>query len=408
MPDSIHPGARLRHLRQQKGLRQGALAQQLGVSASYLNLIEHGRRRISVDLQDRAAQVLEADPAQLSDEGVAARVGQLTLAAAAQEAPVQRAPEFAARHGDWADLVLAQAERIAAQDGQITALRDRMQYDPQLAAALHDLLSTVTSVRSTASILARGDLDADWQARFHGNLFEDARRLAQNAQHLTEGLSLSDPAGLPMDAAEEFLAQHPRLIDVPKEKLDALSAPVRNVVEGWAAQVEADEARLPLGKLAPVARACGYDPIKLIEVGQGDLALVLRRLAALSRLADHPPMGLAICDGAGAIVYRQPIEGVVVARGGACPLWPVFTALTRIGQPVSACAQLEGGPRLRLWAVAEARLQASATLPPVLRAVMLIRPDPGAPQVDDLPLGPGCRLCARPDCAARREAAAGL
>ncbi|MBV1903463.1 MAG: helix-turn-helix domain-containing protein, partial [Marinosulfonomonas sp.] len=39
-------GNRIRERRIQIGLRQSALAKAVGISASYLNLIEHNRRRI--------------------------------------------------------------------------------------------------------------------------------------------------------------------------------------------------------------------------------------------------------------------------------------------------------------------------------------------------------------------------
>ena len=42
-------GTRLRERRQALGLRQADLAAQMGISASYLNLIEHNRRRIAED-----------------------------------------------------------------------------------------------------------------------------------------------------------------------------------------------------------------------------------------------------------------------------------------------------------------------------------------------------------------------
>ncbi|WP_304951541.1 helix-turn-helix domain-containing protein, partial [Sulfitobacter sp.] len=39
-------GSRIRERRVMAGLKQAELAQQSGISASYLNLIEHNRRRI--------------------------------------------------------------------------------------------------------------------------------------------------------------------------------------------------------------------------------------------------------------------------------------------------------------------------------------------------------------------------
>ena len=44
-PESL-TGSRIRERRLALGVKQGALAQQVGVSASYLNLIEHNHRKI--------------------------------------------------------------------------------------------------------------------------------------------------------------------------------------------------------------------------------------------------------------------------------------------------------------------------------------------------------------------------
>jgi predicted transcriptional regulator/transcriptional regulator with XRE-family HTH domain len=54
-------GPKVRSLRQKAGLTQAALAERLGVSASYLNLIEHDRRALPSALLIRLAQILDLD-----------------------------------------------------------------------------------------------------------------------------------------------------------------------------------------------------------------------------------------------------------------------------------------------------------------------------------------------------------
>src|SRR5678816_2777659 len=56
-----HLGKRIRALRVREGLSQTALAERLGVSVSYLNLVEHDRRPISANLLVRLAQVTDLD-----------------------------------------------------------------------------------------------------------------------------------------------------------------------------------------------------------------------------------------------------------------------------------------------------------------------------------------------------------
>lgn len=62
MAKNIMLGTRLRRLRNDRGLSQVKLADQLGISASYLNLIEHNRRTLTVPLLLRLSQILEVDP----------------------------------------------------------------------------------------------------------------------------------------------------------------------------------------------------------------------------------------------------------------------------------------------------------------------------------------------------------
>src|SRR6187397_3142503 len=58
MPSPIQYGARIRRLRQNRGLTQAALADRLGVSTAYLNLLENDRRRLTPDLLIRLTRVL--------------------------------------------------------------------------------------------------------------------------------------------------------------------------------------------------------------------------------------------------------------------------------------------------------------------------------------------------------------
>ena len=68
MPLNALIGTRLRDRRAQLRLRQSDLAQAVGISASYLNLIEHNKRRVAPDLLARIAQVLDTTVQDLEGE----------------------------------------------------------------------------------------------------------------------------------------------------------------------------------------------------------------------------------------------------------------------------------------------------------------------------------------------------
>lgn len=64
-------GGRVRRLRRQEGMSQAALAIELGISASYLNLIEHNRRNLTVPLLIKLAERFDLELSEIaeSDEG---------------------------------------------------------------------------------------------------------------------------------------------------------------------------------------------------------------------------------------------------------------------------------------------------------------------------------------------------
>ena len=59
-------GRTVRRLRTEQNLSQQALAQRLGISPSYLNLIEHDQRNVTASLIIKLAEMLRVDLAALS------------------------------------------------------------------------------------------------------------------------------------------------------------------------------------------------------------------------------------------------------------------------------------------------------------------------------------------------------
>ena len=67
-PEGLNIGGKIRRLRREAGLSQTKLADRLGVSASYLNLIEHNKRKLTAALLLQLAQIFELDFADLADD----------------------------------------------------------------------------------------------------------------------------------------------------------------------------------------------------------------------------------------------------------------------------------------------------------------------------------------------------
>ena len=415
-------GSRIRARRLDAKIAQRDLAQSVGISASYLNLIEHDRRRIGGKLLTQLAAALGLDPALLAEGADAGLVGRMRAAASAADAETVEAAQtadLAARYPGWARLIAAQADQIAALQQRAQMLEDRITHDPALATALHGVISAVTSIQSTAAILT-GDakVDADWQARFHRNIFDDATRLAQTSAALIayfDAPANAAPVSLsPLEEMEQALSQTGFYRPAQERGGTAaaddpqLSAGAAGLLADYDARYHADAVALPLATFLPAAKAASYDPLRVSAQMGRPLAQVMRRLAALPAQDDAPPLGLLICDAAGVVRLLKSVPGAGLSRAGLCPLWPIFTALGQPGRAVAAQAVLPGTPDVRLTCHAIADViphPDGPHMPPLIEATMLLRPDDGPAAAAAVPVGAGCRMCPRTKCPARREPA---
>lgn len=78
MAKPLYLGRRIRPIRQRLGLSQAALAQRLGISASYLNLVEHDRRPVPSALLLELVRVLDVDLRTLAADADADLLANLT------------------------------------------------------------------------------------------------------------------------------------------------------------------------------------------------------------------------------------------------------------------------------------------------------------------------------------------
>jgi transcriptional regulator with XRE-family HTH domain len=422
-------GTRIRDRRLLVGMKQSALAEAAGISPSYLNLIEHNRRRIGGKLLIGLARALGVEPGVLSDGADATIHDTLRAAAHGVEEAARGRPEtdriddMAARFPGWTALIAQQRKRIGDLEAAVEGLRDRLAHDPVLAEAMHEVLSSAAAIRSTADILVReADLDPAWRGRFHRNLHEEAERLASRATALLGHFEAPDARGAalsatPIETAEALFDAHDHhfreieargvaaIAGILDESTGTDVAASRAMAERMLTRYAEDAARLPLDTLLPAARGSGFDPTALLALGGGDVALVLRRLASLPREEAAPPFGLAVCDASGALLFRRRLASFSIPRfGPGCPLWPLYAALARPGQPDMAILETPAGARFRAFTVAQPVAQTGFGMAPVLQATMLIAPiDAEATgQGGAIPIGPGCTLCPRAECAARR------
>lgn len=433
MPESQLTGVRIRDRRLDKGISQTELAKLAGISPSYLNLIEHNRRRIAGKVLNAIARALELEASVLTEVAEPALLEALDLAAASAPesgAEQARAREFADRFPGWAATVASQTRRVSELEERVAALSDRLAHDQHLDRSLHEVISVVSSIRSTASILASAEaLDEDWQSRFHQNLHGDSLRLAEASQALATYLDApkEQDAGrlTAVDVVEQLfddLGHHIAVLEALggrtsaapdngeveaaiAELLRPIATPqARALGESWLRSYVQDVTALPMPRLVNCISDCGYDPGAVAEVLGLPLPLVMRRMAALPAGAGHPPIGYAVCDAAGGLIRVKSVSDFALPRAGtACPLWPLYRALTRPGAPVKAVVAMPGAAasRMTCYALAEPVGPVGFDIAPVYQSVMLVVSD--APLTDSVPVGRTCRVCPRADCKERRE-----
>ncbi len=414
-------GARIRDRRLELGLRQADLARRIGISASYLNLIEHNRRRIGGKILVKIAQALEVEPPQLTQGAEAHLVGILrTIRAesALQEGELDRLEEFATKFPAWAQVTAQLHEQLGTFKQVIDGLNNRLAHDPAIASALHEVLSTAASIKSTAAILTETPaLEPEWLDRFHANIGADSNRLAQSSRSLAEYLErlddeLPDHAS-PQQEVDRFIEDHgyhfPALETPSGAGLTVetfcqnapMSEPAKRMLLSLLRQYQEDAALVPSGTLQEAMKGQQrLDPLRLAHQLKQEPSRVLRRLAALPDLK----AGLVCADRAGYITLRKNIPGFSIpSLAPPCPLWPLFDALLAPGQLLfESCTQL--GPvahRFDCYAAAQAEPPSTYNAPPVVSACMLILPaTSGAGPSRDI--GSSCALCQKQACAARR------
>ena len=236
MPRSVI-GPKIRARRHVLGITQSSLAATLGISASYLNLIEGNKRRIAGALLKRIGDALGLALEDLDGATERRLIGDLgeiggepLLAPFALDA--DSAGELATRHAEWARAMVALHRAWRDRDQAVSALADRLSQDPFLGDTVHSLLTRTAAIRSSSEILATiEDLDPGEQRRFASIVSTESERLADVAQAL---VAFFDQARtdtrpiMPVEEVDDFLLDRnncfPALERVAEEFCRALPA----------------------------------------------------------------------------------------------------------------------------------------------------------------------------------------
>jgi len=454
----LYVGARLRRLRDERGLSQAALARRIELSTSYVNQLENDQRPITVPVLltltrefDLGPDYFAADPdarlvADLSDALAAhsesgdvsrAEITELVsrmpavgrtlvalhrrftaltaevesfsteFAGAPSDTPAQgsvgpRTPmpfeevrDFFYDHKNYIDTLDVAAEQIFDTHGlSIGGL------DLQLARVLSDEFGIGVSITHAGDPAAAG---ATAKRRFDattGTVYLAGRLTAgQRAFQLATQLAFLTQS----DVFDDILAD--------AENLSPASVPVARI---GLAHYFAGALVLPYERFLRAAEANNYD-IELLSLGfQVGFETVCHRLSTLQRPSNRGiPFIFVRTDWAGNISKRQSATAFHFSRvGGNCPLWVVHDAFTTPGRIVTQTSQMPDG-RSYFWLarttdegigyLTSRKSFAIGLGCDIAHAHKLIY-STGVDLADartTIPIGAGCKVCDRPACPQR-------
>jgi predicted transcriptional regulator/transcriptional regulator with XRE-family HTH domain len=226
-------GKKIRDRRKAQGITQAALAERLGISASYLNLIEGNRRNIAGALLKRIADALAVPLDEFDGAAERRLVDDLgEIAVDALVAPLRLAPasaaDLAAQHPGWARALVALHRAGVDHQQTVIALSDRLNQDPFLGDAVHSMLSKLTAIRSASEILESvGELEPAQRRRFVSMIADDSRRLSDVAQALAAFFNKAHTATrsiTPVEEVDDFVFENDNYFPQLEAAADALRA----------------------------------------------------------------------------------------------------------------------------------------------------------------------------------------
>jgi len=446
----IFAGPRIRRIRSGLGLTQIAMAEELGISASYLNLIERNQRPLTVQLLLKLASTYKLDLDELQGSGdenllshlkevfsdplLVGEIPDRSELIEFTEASPNVANALVKLYRGYRESLdrLSGLSSMMAEEGNdafVTgarlpvdemrqAIEQRAPYIPSIEQAAEKLLKEIDQADGLLAGMKR------WLAREHGltvqvmpvNVMPDWRRRFDkhsNRLMITERLSPADQ--LQEVALEVALLSEGKLIDEEIEFLKLTSVEAKRLARFEFARLLALAMILPYEKFLTTAKKLRYD-INLLRSRFGvTFAQAAWRLTMLQKTAQSAvPFFVMETDAAGNRIRRSGSNGFPVTRfGGDCPKLVVHQAF---GSPGQIFAEAVITPQEAQFIVIGRTIEGlrSGYMDRPQRTALLVGFDAshaseviygdglhGEASRNPVPIGPGCRLCERPDCISR-------
>lgn len=442
-------GPRFRRIRQQLGLSQTQIAEGLGISPSYINLIERNQRPVTAQILLRLAETYDLDLRDLAtadEDRFFAELNEIfsdplfrqidlpkqELRDLAELCPgvthaLQRlyAAYTEARRGET--LVAAQmADREGSQfdANPIERVRDLIEanrnYFPELETAAENLrdelnvpteglfTALTTRLREKHSIVTRV-MPVDVMR-------ETLRRFDRHRRQILIS-ELVDSAGRSFQLALQIgFVECGAAIDAIVSRAGPLDDTARRLYRITLANFFAAAAMMPYQAFHSAAEALSYDVHVLAQRFNAGFEQVCHRLTTLQRPnARGVPFFLLRVDNAGNVSKRFSSGTFPFSKfGGTCPLWNVHSTFDMPDRLLSQVIELPDGTRY--FSIAQTVRRPVAPYPqPQPRfaiglgceirhaAKLVYATGMDLEKVEGTPIGVNCRLCERENCSQRAE-----
>lgn len=433
----LYLGPRLRRLRREMGLTQQAMAEDLGISPSYIALLERNQRPVTADMLLRLAKGYQLDIADLAAEDSDQYARRLTDVLrdpifAGIDLPALEVADLAASFPGVSEALL----RLHAAHGrEQRALAEQRasggtgpDNDPMAEArrfvAAHRNHYPVLDERAEGLAGEIGTIaQAQEWLRQKGTrlrfmppdvLMGAVRRYDRHNSQLLIADTLDGPSRMWQVALHiAYTALRHEIAALLREQVFA-SQTAATLVRRALAAYGAAALLMPYARFARAAEERGHDIAALAGLFGTSFEQVAHRLTTLNRPGmEGVPFFFISVDGAGNVTKRLDGAGFpFAAHGGGCPLWSLHDTFRRSGEVLTQWLELPGGERF--FSIARAvssggighgqtrhvrsiALACAAEHAP--RLIYAQGAEPGGVQAT--PIGVTCRVCDRTGCAAR-------
>lgn len=441
-------GPRLKRMRREMGLTQTRMAEDLGVSPSYLNLLERNQRPVTAQVLLRLAEAydldlksLAADPESAGATGLSEvfsdqmfrdlGVPRHELAEVADNAPgvseaIVRLYRAYLDQRRLTDLgAIGRPEEGAGSASMVTPsdwVRDFIQAQKNYFAELEDIAEEmlVELAPEPQGFMAAA---RDRLASRHGIqvrvvpldvLPESVRRFDHHRRRLFLSEVLTGSGRSFSMAYQLAVLEHGPLLDVLADRAGPPDRPTRNLLKVSLANYLAAALMMPYAAFHDAAERTAYD-IELVRARFGvSYEQACHRLTTLSRPgARGVPFFMLRVDSAGNISKRFAGATFPFSRfGGTCPRWNIHSSFRTPGRIVTQVVETPDGQRYFTVSRTVSRIATpyagddselavglGCELKFAERLVYSRGIDLREPAVTAI--GPACRICERPACPQR-------